>query len=92
MHNEPLAHASQEDFVGLLSCRAHQLVERMVDESEVDEGKSALSRLLALTTAAGDGAEAEAIQMATPPAVVAGNITSRSNRPCHFPLSRDDPA
>jgi hypothetical protein len=51
----------------------------MAREIEGDEAKSALSRLLALTTAAGNCAEAEAIQMAMhwAPAVVAGTITER---------------
>jgi hypothetical protein len=79
MRNEPLVDQSQDDFAGLLSCRAHQLLERMAREIEGDEAKSSLSRLLALTTAAGNCVEAEAIQMAMhwAPAVVAGNITER---------------
>jgi len=49
----------------------------MAREIEGDEAKSALGRLLALTIAAGDCAEADAIQTAMhwAPAVVAGNIT-----------------
>jgi hypothetical protein len=79
MRNECLTEQSQHDFADLLSCRAHQLLERMAREIEGDETKSALGRLFALTTAAGDYAEAKAIQMAMhwAPAVVAGKISER---------------
>jgi hypothetical protein len=78
-NDESLLNQQREDFASLLSRRAHPLLERMAREIEGDEAKSALSRLLALTTAAGDCAEAEAIQTAMhwAPAVVAGNITER---------------
>lgn len=78
-NDEPLLNQQREDFASLLSCRARPILERMAREIEGDEAKSALSRLLALTTAAGDCAEAEAIQAAMhwAPAVVAGNITER---------------
>ena len=79
MRNEPMFHVSRDDFAGLLSCRANQLLERMAREIELDEEKSALSRLLAHTVAAGNCEEAEAIHTAMhwAPAVVAGNITER---------------
>jgi hypothetical protein len=79
MRNEPVVHVSRDDFAGLLSCRANQLLERMAREIELDEEKSALSRLLAHVVAAGNCEEAEAIHTAMhwAPAVVAENITER---------------
>jgi hypothetical protein len=77
--NEPLVQVPRDDFACLLSCRANKLLERMAREIEEHEAKSALSRLLAHTIAAGHSAEAEAIQTAMhwAPAVVAGDITER---------------
>jgi hypothetical protein len=76
---EPLLHQSGDDFAGLLSGRAHQLLERMAREIEQDEENSALSRLLAHTIAAGNCEEAQAIHTAMhwAPAVVAENISER---------------
>jgi hypothetical protein len=67
------------DSAGLPSCRAHQLLERMAREIEGDEAESPLGRLLALSSAAGDCAEADAIKAAMhwAPAIVAGNLTQR---------------
>ena len=75
--NKPSVQVRPDDFAGLLSSRANNLLERMAREIEEDEAKSALSRLLAYASAAGNFAEAEAIQTAMhwAPAVVAGDIS-----------------
>jgi hypothetical protein len=77
MPQEPIMQVSRADFARLLSRRAQHLLERMTDEIEQHEAKSALGRLLADEIANEHGAEAEAIHTAMhwAPAVVAGNIT-----------------
>jgi cytochrome P450 len=77
MPKEPVMQVSRADFARLLSGRAQHLLERMADEIERDEAKSALGRLLADEIANEHDAEAEAIRTAMhwAPAVVAGNTT-----------------
>jgi len=77
MPEEPLIQVSRTDFARLLSRRAQHLLERMADEIEWDEARSALGRQLADAIASERGADVEAIGSAMhwAPAVVAGNTT-----------------
>lgn len=62
MPKEPVMQVSRADFARLLSGRAQHLLERMADEIERDEAKSALGRLLADEIANEHDGEAEAVR------------------------------